>query len=993
MLAVFLTALATQVAANLPFTMPTGIPDPLAYYWLNDHAPGTGIPSAPHACMDGTATGCAGMTVKESMSDVADAGYVEYYEVHQPQGAYPGVTWVKDPHFGNVFQCGNKDTQAKDVLRLADVDYGSTGKFTINWWVKNPVGSDFNNRGKEQLFGHGDPYEISNAPNQIHIQVENLHVSDGHDSFTSNGGHIYKDNFDIGGEILLILADSNDAQSCLRSAAGGAWTPNGTIPLDYLEGTKATDPDSGGKLLKMNNVRREDVEDVSSEWNSSSGSKVTWQPSCTTTQNCRRRTTGAVDVFPMLTCDNLFTDLNAEGTADVGGNVVDMAVVLEMCVDANGQAVTSEDDAMMCGRVDRARTIYTSVFSDDERTSVNRPGTIGVSADGTASAADDGWHMMTITTRPDGKKGFALYIDGVKRAALPSETGVGWDRYDYNNLGRPMNGGDPIDPEGPFRFCARELPGDWYDAVGGVDVVEFSDGRYSNVQLAHFSVYNEAMTGDQIEELRQAYVTQFFPDAVEGYASLPGACRGPGADPQKVNSKFKGGMTLDECKQECDSYSGQCKGFAYSASANNGECTIYGPGFAGSCSDASVKSKTLCEQLGTCADAAKCGDADLGKACKDKCGDCSDPTAGSVASCDIVSGTWTPLTWTAAAGTWTEPADGWTGDNQGDTIVASVRPSTSSDYRCYDNDLYDHHPQCTGTVLVPEAVKSGTWSRPEMSALACTQAEVDSKAPGCGSTDDFSCATSACIPARDARRRNDRPGSSCGSDCGKCAKGCAYCDSCHAPGAGWWFGSCSHLFLGLTKEEKLPDICSDIEGCTFVPEIPATPIARELHPKAEQYPGYKHTSGACRMENPDGSGPIHVSGKYSLVAGCSPGFPAGSCDCAPRNGGDGCDAATQKQCKDHCEAEKGCLGYSHRDPISGYPYCILHGSGMNLTDDVWDADNRGFTTGPITGGNGNIFYVCGSKVAATTKNEEQVSESCRPGAMLALALWLTRLWQ
>jgi hypothetical protein len=105
MLAVFLTALATQVAANLPFTMPTGIPDPLAYYWLNEGS---------------------GTAFKESVSDDANAGYVTYDIEDQPRDAngdikYPGPTWVKDPHFGDVFQCGNLDTEARDAVMLKDI--------------------------------------------------------------------------------------------------------------------------------------------------------------------------------------------------------------------------------------------------------------------------------------------------------------------------------------------------------------------------------------------------------------------------------------------------------------------------------------------------------------------------------------------------------------------------------------------------------------------------------------------------------------------------------------------------------------------------------------------------------------------------------------------------------------------------------------------------------------------------------------------------------
>merc|ERR1719359_2567474 len=102
-----------------------------------------------------------------------------------------------------------------------------------------------------------------------------------------------------------------------------------------------------------------------------------------------------------------------------------MANMLLACVDGSGNEVTNEDDAMMCSRFNRGRTAYTRVFAEPGRTIMNRPGNIGVTKDGTDSGGDDGWHMLTITTNTDGTKGFAFYIDGVNRAALPMQPGVG----------------------------------------------------------------------------------------------------------------------------------------------------------------------------------------------------------------------------------------------------------------------------------------------------------------------------------------------------------------------------------------------------------------------------------------------------------------------------------------------------------------------------------------------------------------------------------------
>ena len=51
----------------------------------------------------------SGTALKESVSGKADAGQIDHIITDQPNGAYPGPTWVKDDTaFGDVLQCGNK---------------------------------------------------------------------------------------------------------------------------------------------------------------------------------------------------------------------------------------------------------------------------------------------------------------------------------------------------------------------------------------------------------------------------------------------------------------------------------------------------------------------------------------------------------------------------------------------------------------------------------------------------------------------------------------------------------------------------------------------------------------------------------------------------------------------------------------------------------------------------------------------------------------------
>jgi len=782
MLALFLTALATPAYADghLPFTWPSGMPQPLAYYWFNEGK---------------------GLKLKESVSKKEDAGYVDHEVADQPNGVYPGVTWVEDPNFGNVFQCGNKDTLAKDVLRLADVDYGSTGKFTINVWVRNPIGSDFPDREREQIFGHGDPQEITNAPNQIHVQLENLHL----------------DGSSPGGEILTILGDGNDFQSC---------TDDATVTAAQMEGTAT-------------NTDREAIE-----------------------------TKTDMDVFPATTCTKLIADLTAEG--------VDMDKAKEKCkIDATTSAVTQ------CNRVQRSRSIKSRYFADDDKRD-KVLGTIGIT--------NDQWHMLTITTKPDGTKGFTQYLDGVARAGTPYVEGVGYDNgYDKG----PYNGGDPIDPVGPMRFCGREKPGDWSGEAGA----RFDEERYCNLQLAHFSVYSDAMTAVQVEELRQEYFKKFFPKAVAGYTNTPGACRGPGGENDKVSSKYKGDTTLDACAKECNDHA-HCKGFAYNPDANSGECLIYGPDFAGACSDGAADSPTACAALGTCSNKDQTSES--------SCGACSVKSGTTKETCEQVAGTWTPATWTSAGATWTEPTGGWTGDYHSSQLVVGVVESAG--YTCYDVDPYDHHPTCTGTVAELDDSK-----------YRCTEADVTNEVKGCKSTSDYSCETATCGT------------SNCGSDCNGCAKGCAYCtEFCAA-----FSGDCTIPFTGQLKEDKTSDNCP--AGCTYTKEVKAAKVV-VLHEPAEQYPGWRVMAGVCRSEGDASSLEAKPNGRYSNNCG--------------KDGG----KATQKECMEHCAAEPDCIGYAHSSA-----WCLNYGPGLHEKGDpeVWTGDNHAATT--ITQTKENPAYICAVK--------------------------------
>jgi len=174
----------------------------------------------------------------------------------------------------------------------------------------------------------------------------------------------------------------------------------------------------------------------------------------------------------------------------------------------------------------------------------------------------------------------------------------------------------------------------------------------------------------------------------------------------------------------------------------------------------------------------------------------------------------------------------------------------------------------------------------------------------------------------------------------------------------------------LTMAEKTSDMCPD--GCTYTGEVKAAKVVT-VHSKAEQYEGWTHMAGACRGPTPDGEdAPSKVNARYSKTY---------------VDGGPG----TQRECKDSCAEDANCIGYAHADSS----WCVIYGPGMNITDSAWTADYHPATT--ITQTKPNAAYICGvlTPVVVTddvvTKSESEAA--CRHGAMLALALWLTRFWQ
>jgi len=124
---------------------------------------------------------------------------------------------------------------------------------------------------------------------------------------------------------------------------------------------------------------------------------------------------------------------------------------------------------------------------------------------------DGNWHQLVLTTREDGAKGYNLYVDSVLQASSPYVEGIGIDRG-FSDPNLYVNwagvGGEPIDPIGPIRFCGRAKPAGWSD--GPEDEWEWDAGRYFRGQVAHFAVWDSALSQEGVQNLHTLYYNQYF---------------------------------------------------------------------------------------------------------------------------------------------------------------------------------------------------------------------------------------------------------------------------------------------------------------------------------------------------------------------------------------------------------------------------------------------------------------------------------------------------
>jgi hypothetical protein len=140
MVSTFLLVLYFPVSTAKEIKWPPHLPPPYGLFRLDE---GTGMELNNQLCMQSGSSNVPGCGKDKFLE--SNKGIVYVQKDHQPgfdpdagncgaNPCHPGANWLQDPHFGVVLSCGNGDTMHKDAIRLPDLDYGSTGKWAMNFW-------------------------------------------------------------------------------------------------------------------------------------------------------------------------------------------------------------------------------------------------------------------------------------------------------------------------------------------------------------------------------------------------------------------------------------------------------------------------------------------------------------------------------------------------------------------------------------------------------------------------------------------------------------------------------------------------------------------------------------------------------------------------------------------------------------------------------------------------------------------------------------------
>ena len=429
----------------------------------------------------------------------------------------------------------------------------------------------------------------------------------------------------------------------------------------------------------------------------------------------------------------------------------------------------------------------------------------------------------------------------------------------------------------------------------------------------------------------------YLPINTEKYIISPssvGACRGNGGSSNKVNNKYKLGLTQAECETECDDIT-TCLGYAYQTGAGDAAekyCLVYGPGVAGSCSNAFQDTQEKCEALGSCSDTSV-----------DPCGESSSCLFIKEA-CENTGGIWT-----STPGVWTEPGGGWTGMSHATTHIATG--NGNPEYTCYDIDPDDHDATCTNGEDHAGYTVHGKY-------LECAAKWTDASKPGC--VDIEGC-----------------PATPCNSDDSEAW----CCETADCSGA-WHYCGCERDFEANGKEDWA---CDRTAGCVYT-GAPLVETVIRPHPGDALGCDNVYNNGmlgACRGTDQTTGGQVGVSSKWSR--NCN--IDGKQKDCGA-TGEPPCEM-TQAECEAGCAAENAiapgrCQAYHHmpgQQTPTGWVtggWCSVFGPGVATgigwdeaagaaePDSCWGYWETDSTH--VDGTNANIMYMCWTVKDTTVNN-------------------------
>eukprot|EP01025_Chloroclados_australasicus_P054884 TRINITY_DN655_c0_g4_i1.p1 TRINITY_DN655_c0_g4~~TRINITY_DN655_c0_g4_i1.p1 ORF type:complete len:734 (+),score=37.77 TRINITY_DN655_c0_g4_i1:196-2202(+) len=114
------------------------------------------------------------------------------------------------------------------------------------------------------------------------------------------------------------------------------------------------------------------------------------------------------------------------------------------------------------------------------------------------SVSEQDWHMVTLTTRPDGRRGYQFFVDGELTSELDeAKVYYGGSVYYFDvsrNAVVNVDGGDDISLDADITLCGRS---------------DFSPSDTFNGSVVHLLLYNTSLTREEVSHLHNIFTAQW----------------------------------------------------------------------------------------------------------------------------------------------------------------------------------------------------------------------------------------------------------------------------------------------------------------------------------------------------------------------------------------------------------------------------------------------------------------------------------------------------